>query len=156
MAVKGAQRPPLRRRAWAVALVAGVSAAVLWPVVRQPPRDSFPLSTYPMFSFPRQPVVDIDVVMGVTADGDDVRLGPELIADTDEVIQAGALVRRAVAGGQDASGSLCATVADRVAGSSVGADRIEVRTDRYDAVAWFQGDEEPLTSTLRATCPVTR
>lgn len=155
-AVPSGAPPSVLQRARAAALMAAVVAGVLWPVVRQPPRDSFPLSTYPMFSFPREPVVDIDVAVGVTATGSDVRLGPELIADTDEVIQAGAVVRRAVAGGGDATGALCVTIADRVAGSDIDADGVEVRTDRYDAVAWYRDLDQPLATTLHAACPVRR
>ena len=93
-----------------------VTAAVLWPAVRRPPQDSFPLSTYPMFSFPLDPVADIDLVVGVDAAGSDVRLSPESIAATDEVIQAGGAVARAVAGRGDDPVALCRRVAARLVG----------------------------------------
>lgn len=144
----------VRERVLVVAVMVAVVAAVLWPVVRQPPRDSFPLSTYPMFSSPKEPVVDIDVAVGVRTDGSARRLGPELIADTDEVIQAGALVRRAVAGGPATAGELCRTIAGRLSGSDGDTVAVEVRTDRYDAIGWYRGRSDPLVSTVHATCEV--
>jgi hypothetical protein len=131
-----------------------VAAAVLWPVVRRPPQDSFPLSTYPMFSFPLEPVAEVDLVVGVDAAGGDVRLSPESIAGTDEVIQAGGAVARAVAGGGDDPMTFCRRVADRLVGDDPVV--VEVRTDVYDAIGWFRGAREPLERTVHARCEVPR
>jgi hypothetical protein len=143
-----------RARVVGVAMLVVVAIAVLWPAVRRPPQDSFPLSTYPMFSFPLDPVADIDLVVGVDAAGADIRLSPESIAGTDEVIQAGGAVARAVAGRGDDPAALCQRVADRLVGEDPVA--VEVRTDRYDAIAWFRGDRDPLERTVHARCEVPR
>jgi len=143
-----------RTRAWAVAVTVVAAAAVLIPLVRAPAQDSFPLSTYPMFTATREPVASVDVVAGVTAGGDDTRLSPDVIAGTDEVIQAAALVGRAVRAGPGQTGQLCRDVASRVGDPAVVG--IEVRTDAYDTVAWFRGHREPLESHLHARCEVPR
>jgi len=143
-----------RARAAGMLVLLVVAAAVLWPVIRRPPQDSFPLSTYPMFSFPLEPVAEMDLVVGVDADGDDVRLSPESIAGTDEVIQAGGAVARAVAGQGDDPGALCRRVAARLVGDDPVA--VEVRTDLYDAIGWFRGAREPLERTVHARCEVPR
>jgi len=147
-----------RTRVWAVAVTVVAAVAVLIPLVRDPGNDSFPLSTYPMFTSTREPVATIDVVAGVSAAGTDERLSPELIAGTDEVIQAAALVGRAVRAGPAGTARLCRDVAARVAEGSAGGDLvdIEVRTDAYDTVAWFRGQREPLQSRMHAHCQVPR
>jgi hypothetical protein len=130
-----------------------VAGVVLWPAVRAGTADSFPLSTYPMFSSSLDATVPVDAVVGRTADGDQVRLSPAVIAGTDEVIQAGAAVRAAIRSGPSSSGELCDEVAARLAGSDDLAT-VEVRTDVLDAVAWFRGDRAPRSSSVHATCPV--
>lgn len=143
-----------RIRPVAVAVV--ILAVTLWPLVRRPLVDSFPHSTYPMFSENREPVADIEVVVGVDAEGRDVTLSPELIAGTEEVIVAGSRVRTAIARGDADTRSLCLAVAERVQRSRSGDEvaTIAVRTDRYDAVAWFAGDTTPLSSVEHARCDV--
>jgi hypothetical protein len=149
-----------RERWWALLLTASLVAVTLWPVVRRPLRDSFPHSTYPMFSELREPVANIDLVVGLTAAGDDVTLSPRLIAATEEVIVAGSLVRRTVRSGDAVTAELCDTVAERVAGESSpemsAVAEIVVRTDRLDAIGWFAGDRTPLDTTIHARCPVRR
>jgi hypothetical protein len=107
-----------------------------------------------MFSFPLEPVAEVDLVVGVDAAGGDVRLSPESIAGTDEVIQAGGAVARAVAGGGDDPMTLCRRVADRLVGDDPVV--VEVRTDVYDAIGWFRGAREPLERTVHARCEVPR
>ena len=141
----------------ALALSVALVAIVIWPVVRRPPRDSFPHSTYPMFSENRAPVADIEVVVGRTLDGRDITLSPELIAGTEEVIVAGSLVRTSVRRGPDAASDLCHDVAQRIAGQGPpDVDEVVVRTDRHDAIAWFQGDRAPLERTIHSSCQVVR
>lgn len=148
----GARRDALARRAAALATV--LTAAVLVaPVLRSPPRDSFPLSTFPMFSTRIDAEVDVDYVIGLDAAGRDVVLDPETIAGTDEVIVAGSIVTQAVRAGSTAPAELCAAAAARV-GADQGIVALEVRTDRVDAIAWFDGRREPLRSVVHASCEV--
>ena len=130
-----------------------VAGVVLWPAVRAGTEDSFPLSTYPMFSWSLDATVPVDAVVGRTAGGAEVRLSPALIGGTDEVIQAGAAVRAAIRSGPAASQELCRQVAARLAGSDAVAE-VEVRTDVVDAVAWFRGDRAPRPRSVHATCGV--
>ena len=59
-------------------------SAVLAPMInlwRTSPRDSFPLSHYPMFSARRSAHVEVSYVCGVRADGSRQRLDSRLAAD---------------------------------------------------------------------------
>jgi len=144
-----------RVRAWLwVVGVVGVLGVV--PVVLD--RDSYPVSTYPMFSYRRTTTETVDTAI-LVVDGDVRRLSPTTIADTDEVILAAATVSNAIASGTAAV--LCAEIAGRVgtvenaAGGSGGASAAEIRvvTERFDSVRWYEGDKEPLERVVHATCP---
>ena len=142
-------------RAWlVVALLVGAFGA--WPVLAE--RDSYPVSNLPMFASPRtrtEPVVTAVAVAGEGADRRVWRLGPRRLAGTDEVIAAGATLRRAVRAGS--AGRLCDEIAARVAVSGPrDATGIEVITERYDAVAWFEGDRTPVERVVHHRCDVPR
>jgi hypothetical protein len=134
---------------------AALTAAVFAPVLRDPPRDSFPLSTYPMFTAPRERVW-VHVVVGLDAQGGELRLGPAALA-TDEVMQASQTVARAVRRGKKARRALCAEVAARVPELAPRIVRVEVRSLQFDSVGYFtRPDEGPLQSKRRARCAVVR
>jgi hypothetical protein len=139
---------PERIRGWG-ALIGVVVVIGMVPVVLD--RDSYPVSSYPMFSTRRTAASSVDTAV---ASGDDVvRLSPEVIAATDEVIQAAATVRDAIARGE--TDVLCADIAARVAaGGPEGATTIEVVTESYDAVAWYRNDHRPLGRIVHARCAV--
>lgn len=137
------------RRWVAYTVSALVAGALLWPAVRD--RDDFPLSTYPMFSDNLGRVADIDTAVGFDHDGARVRLSPELIGGGIEVIHAGETVTRSIRRGD--TDALCAEIARRVRARG-DLERIEVVTERHDAVAWFRGDEEPLDVTVHSSCGV--
>jgi hypothetical protein len=133
----------------------------LWPLVRRPLVDSFPHSTYPMFSQNLQPVSDVDLAIGIDTVGNLVTLNPDLIADTGEVIVAGSIVRQAVRSGDSATANLCESVARNVLddrseeGPAIETvTSIEIRTHTYDAVKWFAGDTTPLDVIVHTSCPV--
>lgn len=140
---------------WPVIVSVVTVAAVLSPLARTPPTDSFPLSNYPMFSHNREPVTDIALAVGVSASGTTTSLSPELISGTVEVIVAGSILKQAVRAGIEESASLCRTIAERVATANEGgAIAVEIRVERYDAVAWFAGDHTPEKVTVVAACDV--
>lgn len=141
-------------RVRAVVIAVAALAAVLWPMVRQPPVDSFPLSTYPMFTRLRPQVTTIDLAVGLDADGRDVRLDPHLVGGTIEVIQAVATVGRSIATGTAAD--LCAEVAERVAaaGGREHITGIAVVTDSYDVVDALAHDAPPQHRHVHARCEV--
>lgn len=135
-------------------MTALVVVAIVGPVLRSPPKDSFPLSTFPMFSTLIDPLVDVDYVVGVDAAGNDVTLDPETIAGTDEVIIAGSVVTQAVRAGDGAVATLCLAAAERLAGRDGAVVALEVRTDRVDAIAWFDGNPTPLLTRVHGRCDV--
>lgn len=156
----GSGAVPRRDRIFGAVVSVVLLAAVSWPALRQPPRDGFPLSTYPMFSRGRKsPRARIRHVVAIDAEGRGVVVPPRLVAN-EEVMQAVMTVKRAIRQGRAAQ--FCAEVAARVR-MRVAADgglegilpvRLEVRTDVHDAVAYFEGQTKPTESRVHATCPV--
>ena len=102
-----------RPRVWAVprsarpraeqlrAALVGIVAvgAVLVPLGRDLGADSLPLSNYPMFTARRAQVTSIERAVGVTADGTEHVLAPELTGGTVEVIHAAQTIVDAIRGG---------------------------------------------------------
>lgn len=128
--------------------------AVMLPVLGDPRSDSFPFSTYPMFSGLKDSMVSIDHVVGVAGDGSRTVLPPESVAN-DEVLQALAIIRRAVRQGPDATEKLCQQAALWAYESRwEKIETVEVLTDRFDALAYFDGDKSPMSSVLHARCVV--
>lgn len=134
----------------------GLAVAVLSPVFGTPPSDSYPLSTYPMFSQKRRAPV-LHFAEGVTKDGRRLRLPPELVANS-EVMQAVAAVKRAVLGGEETSERLCAAAAARVAASAAHSQvvRVELVGARFDPVGYFTRGDEPEDRRVHHACPVRR
>jgi hypothetical protein len=151
-----------RRRALVVSAVVAVAVAV--PGVRllaagPDAPDGFPLSTYPMFTRDPGQVVELPTVVAVGPGGEVERLSPETIAATDQVIQAAEAVGRAVRDGPAAASALCREVAARLDDDSTGDGAGRLRTvavvvERHDALAWAEGDREPLDRRTVAECPV--
>jgi hypothetical protein len=98
----------------AAILSVGLVAIVLEPVVRAPDDDGFPLSTFPMFAAPRPAQVAVSYARGVTGAGQRRELTPALLG-TGEVMQAFAMLQRAVDAGPAARQALCQAIAARVA-----------------------------------------
>ena len=140
------------RRLLALVFSVVMAAAVVLPAFRSPPRDSFPLSNYPMFSRRAGAVNDVSTIVGRTADGSRKLLSPSVISGSDEVMQAMIDVSVAVNRGDAATASLCAAAADRVDNNEVVA--LDVITERYNAVRFFSEAEEPLATSVHATCEV--
>lgn len=146
----------LAQRRLACVVLGVVVVAMLGPPLRRPPRDSFPLSTYPMFADDRGRISSVATVVGLTADGEVVRLSPELIAGTDEVILAVETAADAVHRGRGAASHLCDQVASRVAS----ADRptitsVRVGVETHDAIGYFDGHRrEPEHVAVLAECAV--
>lgn len=146
-------------RAYAYLISAVVLAAVSYPFTWPLHRDSFPLSNYPMFSRPLpEPTVSLQYALGVEPDGTRHHLPPRLVAN-EEVLQARAVLARAVAHGAEATRSLCRALAARVAGAGAGWARVaEVRivTGTHDAVAYLTGRNTRGSERVHGRCPVER
>ena len=142
------------RRVLAYTVSVAFVIAVLLPVLGDPRSDSFPFSTYPMFSGLRDSISSIDHVVGVAGDGSRTALPPESVAN-DEVLQALAIIRGAVRQGPEATERLCQQAALWVYESRwENIETVEVLTDRFDSLAYFDGDKTPISSELHARCVV--
>src|SRR3954466_5383945 len=103
---------------WVVLLVSiGLGGPALEPVVRAPDDGGFPLSTFPMFAASRPAQVAMCYAQGVTADGRPRVLSPAHLG-TGEVLQASALLQRAVDARPRERLALCTAIAARVAGDA--------------------------------------
>jgi hypothetical protein len=145
-------RPRLRRT---LLLAVGVVAtcAVLWPAVADQPRDSFPLSTYPMFSRHRGNL-ELHAVVGRSPNGQLTRLPPGVVA-SGEVLQTKVLIQQAVQHGNDALAELCSRVARNVASELLGeASTIEIVHRTYDPIAYFDVGPTPLRERRLFSCQV--
>lgn len=141
-------------RLWIAAFSVGLLLAVLWPILRDPPRDGFPLSNYPMFSADRRTAdAEIGHVVGFSREGRHRPVKPSMVG-SEEIMQAYQTVRMAIRRGDAAD--LCRRAAERVRNDPDHADleRLEVRTDHYDALAYFAGDTKPRRTQIHARCPV--
>jgi hypothetical protein len=142
------------RRAAALASLA-IAGAVALPVVRGPGHDSYPLSTYPMFARDRGRTSVLDTAVALDQAGRQLTLRPELIGGTHEPVHAAVTVYEAIVAGE--ADRLCSEVADRVAADGPDDARtVQVVTESYDAVAWFDGAHEPQARLVRSTCAVPR
>mgnify|MGYP000860894298 CR=1 FL=1 len=130
---------------------------VLSPLLRHPDEDSFPLSTFPMFSHERPRRMTVMHAVGVDAAGERTPLSPRVSAATSEPLQSLRTLELAVQAGRGAA--LCAAIAARVAAEDdlVDQQTVEVETIAFDAVAYFDEDPPgPYIRRLHARCPVPR
>ena len=139
------------RRAWAYIVSAAALSLVFSPVLRPSQRDSYPLSTYPMFSYDRGRESALPTAVGVTDGGEIRRLSPELISGGYEPVRAFATVEASIANGD--TPELCREIAQRTARArSTDVVAIEVVTEVHDVVAWFEGQKEPSQRIVHARC----
>ena len=144
--------PGERLRAAGVTL--GLSLAILSPLWRSPPRDSFPLSSYPMFATPREQA-GLDLAQTVSQGGVLHPVPPRLLGG-DEVLQAAATVAQAVRSGEAGAARLCRELAAAMAHDPDGRDvvRVEIAHQRWDPVATLAEGLGPLERRVVASCPV--
>jgi hypothetical protein len=120
-----------------------------------PRDDSFPFSTYPMFSGRKSTEASIPHVVGYTGDGSRVVLPPEAVAN-DEVIQAFETVRQAIGQGDAGVTALCEEAARWASTRRENVVSVAVVTDTYDALEYFDGEKRPVASTTHGECEVDR
>jgi hypothetical protein len=132
-------------RRWRLIGAAVVVIGVVSPVLRD--RDSFPLSTYPVYASARPRTATFDTVIATRADGSSVHLSMAAIAGTDDPLIAQQRVRDAVSG--DRADELCARVARR---APAAAAVIEVVTQVHDVVEAAEGRASLLRQTTHARC----
>ncbi len=142
-------------RVWSYGLGAALIVAVSLPLAGDPRADSFPFSTYPMFSGRQSPETTIPHAIVTDSSGERSVLPPVAVAN-DEVVQAFETLRQAVRQGPDATARLCARAADWYAGGGEGPATVEIVSDTFNAVAYFEGDKQPVATVVHASCEVPR
>ncbi|MFW6075796.1 MAG: hypothetical protein ACOC9Y_09380 [Chloroflexota bacterium] len=138
-----------RIRAYAITLI--LAGLVVSPLFGAFADDNFPISTYQMFAAVRPDEVSVPHAVIIDADGSERPVPPAIVAN-DEVLQSQATIRQALRRGDTATAALCNRIADRLGNSDAVA--IEIVTSTYDAVLYYQGDQEPGERTLHARCEV--
>ena len=130
--------------------------ATLSPLVREPRDDGFPLSTYPMFAWKRPTRLTMSYAIGVTARGERRYLSPRIVG-SGEVLQARAIVERAVARGGKELTAFCQKVAANVARIDRFAEvtRIRVLTGTHDSIEFLIHDKLGVEAE-RTSCEVRR
>ncbi|MEM7607824.1 MAG: hypothetical protein AAF411_20925 [Myxococcota bacterium] len=121
----------------------GFLAIAIYPAQWDANDDSFPLSNYPMFSQGRpSPDIVLTHAVALTDSGERVPIEPMVSAGNREVLQSMRTIELGVRSGADA---FCQEVAARAreAGlnASIGAESVEIVTQRWDAVAYFAADD---------------
>lgn len=124
-----------------------IALATLAPILGPPEDDGFPLSTYPMFSRPRAQVTSLSTAVGYRTDGERLELSPTVIGGTREVIQASTTVAQEIAAGT--GDRFCREVLDRAPQDVA---TVEIVTETYDVVAYFDGTTEPQQRAVHARC----
>ena len=130
------------------AVVTAVAVGVLLsPLVTA--RDSFPLSTYPMYASARADTADLVAAVGITESGDITRLSLVVIGKSDDPLIVESRLRLATNSGN--ADALCRDIAQRVRA----ANRIEVVTERHRLADIATNPNSPaIDRTVHATCPV--
>jgi hypothetical protein len=134
----------------------GVVIAAALPAFHSAQRDSFPLSTYPMFAR-KIDKPELSFIERLDDRRRAHRLDPELVA-SDEVMQSYRTIKRAVRQGPEASEALCRSIARRLAKQEQGKREVRLRIvrARFDPVAYFVSDAEPEEREVIASCKAGR
>lgn len=157
------QQTRAERRAsskWSASLLSLVLlGAILLPVVEnwvETPRDDFPLSYYPMFTFEKTDRQRVTYLVVYDSAMNRFRL-PYWYAGLGGMNQVRRQINKLVDRGQ--AGRLCRNVASRVARSeelSPDLAAVEVVTGYFLMTQFFAGDRTPIAETVRAQCLVPR
>jgi hypothetical protein len=126
-----------------------VSAAIVFPVVAD--RDSFPLSTYPMYSRVRSNEVAFATANGLDASGGRHRLSLSIIGASDDPLIVAGELRAAIAEGR--ANDRCASIASRASGED-GLVAVEVVIERHDVVALATGRPSLVDRRVHEHCEI--
>jgi hypothetical protein len=146
-------------RLYAAAVSVSLLAAALYPALRDPEDDSFPLSTYPMFARDRPRVARINAALALGRDGTETALSPLLIGSP-EAMQAIRILNRSLQTGEKSARALCRAIAGRVAQSAhpefTGARKIALVTDTIDVIEYAGGVRAPRERRVHTRCGIPR
>jgi hypothetical protein len=110
-----------------------------------------------MFASRRGRVHEVMSARAVFADGRELRVPPSYIANA-ETMQAIRTLSRAIRAGERESQALCVAIAARLRAASdaelKGALRVELATERVDAIDYLAGRAHAESTHVHARCPV--
>jgi hypothetical protein len=142
-------------RLYAYAVSAIMLMAVVSPALRAPHDDSFPLSTYPMFAHRRGRENDVTRVLAFAKDESSVPVPPRYVANA-ETMQAFYTIERAAEAGPEQARALCESIAQRLQDAPSPelsqAVRVELVTERVDAIDYLAGRARPFGRRVHAQC----
>lgn len=145
-----------REALFAIVFSGAMIFAVVSPAFRDPPADSFPLSDYPMFSHGRpSPMFTLTHALGVDSGGRLTPLEPLVSSGNREVLQSMVTLEHGVHHGAP---RFCEEIAARVAADDDldGVVSVELATDTWDTVAYFDEDAPSQEHRVHARCEVER
>ena len=148
-------------RLHAYGLSAVMLAAVLSPLrldPQDPAQDSYPLSTYPMFSYDRDRSFELIVAVARGPGGFEQPVPPRLVASA-ETMHAQKTLMKAVDRGR--AKPMCREIAARVAlgGEAVGlgpAREVAIVERTVDVLDYLAGDTKPQRQKVLVRCPIER
>jgi hypothetical protein len=121
------------------------------------PRDNFPLSYYPMFSYERSGPEELSYLVGMDLRGNRVPI-PYTLAGSGGMNQVRRQINKYVS--RNEADHLCQLVGKNLAQRrSEALSRIawvQVVTGQYELGQYYSGDKAPLSERVRAYCPVVR
>ena len=145
-----------RERLHAYLLSTVMIIAVGAPAFRNPDEDSYPLSTYPMFSRRRGRTNTVTSALAIAGERE-VKVPPEYVANA-ETMQAFRTLTTAVMAGGEAAQTLCQAIARRLPDASdpelAHAQRVELVTESVDAIDYLAGRAKPEQRRVHARCAV--
>lgn len=145
-------------RLYAYAVSVAALLIVGSPATKNIDDDGFPLSTYPMFAYPKGRVVSVTSALAVSESGGSTPVPPRYIANTETMQAIRTLL--AVARKPRESLELCQAIASRLRTARApelrDARRVEIVTGRVDAIDYLAGRATPSSRRLHARCDVER
>jgi hypothetical protein len=142
-------------RIYAYALSAAVIAATAYPALLDPSEDSFPLSTYPMFSRPKPRTTSVTAAVAVGSGGFERPIPPGYVANS-EAMQALQTIRKSVRAGRESARELCRAIAGRIVAAGDDdfrpAAEVVLVTTRVDSIKYLGGDRTPIGRRVHARC----
>ncbi len=148
----------MTERWFALAVSTLVLGAVLVPLTWDAGEDSFPISSYPMFSHERTSSESlITHVVAIAADGTRTPVPPHEVASS-AVMQTLVTIQQSVHAGPASARRFCREIAQRLTRSEDAELRasvsVEIETARIDSIRYLGGDRTPLSRELHAHCRV--
>jgi len=142
---------------FSIALIGAMLSAVVknW---EERPRDSFPLSYFPMFTADLEDLHTEQYVVGVDARGRRYAVHYNNVAPGGSLPRVRGETRAMVRRGQ--AEQLCQSASSRLAERNTrslrSVVRLEIMTGTFSLSEYLNGNKQPLSETLLASCPVSR